>query len=114
MGALMSIMTNNQSYEENVREALKSLERFSEETYMSPELYSTIQNFLQTNYNEVYSQIDEKSLINQLVPHLKEELIYAQYGKIIYKFSHFFENLSNLDCLFDVVQTLKFLKVDKG
>lgn len=66
------------------------------------------------NYNEVYSELDFNDLINQLNPHLKEELIYAQYGKIIHRFDKFFGNLSNLDVLFKVSQSLKLLNISKG
>ena len=37
-GSMMSIMTENRTYEENLREAIKSLERFAEETSMSSKL----------------------------------------------------------------------------
>lgn len=76
-GSLMSIMTETRSYEEHVREAIKSLERFSEESDMSSDLFNLIANYLKQNYNEVYSIVDENDLVNELSPHLKEELIYA-------------------------------------
>ena len=37
-GSMMSIMTETRTYEENLREAIKSLERFAEETSMSHKL----------------------------------------------------------------------------
>ena len=51
-------MTEKRSYEESVRDAIKSLERFSEESNMSNELFNRIANYLQQNYKEVYSLVD--------------------------------------------------------
>jgi len=48
---------------------------------MSSILETEIESYLQQNYKEVYSLLDNNDLVNELNPHLKEELIYAQYGK---------------------------------
>ena len=76
-GSMLSIMTENRTYEENLREAIKSLERFAEETEMDNKLTTEITSYLQQNYKEVYSLLDNNDLVNELNAHLKEELIYA-------------------------------------
>ena len=60
IGNLTSIIANETANSENLYNKLKALEEFAKKTNLPEELHFKIRQFLENNYNELFSRIDEK------------------------------------------------------
>lgn len=59
IGNLTSIIANENANSENLYNKLKALEEFAKKTSLPEELHFKIRQFLENNYNELFSRIDE-------------------------------------------------------
>lgn len=61
----------------------------------------------------MFSKIEEELIIKELPPTLKEEVLFHQYGKIMFKFA-FFENMGNNDFVWSILQKINKITFDRG
>ena len=54
VGSLTTIITENQSQQENLNAKLKALEDFSADAKLDPRIHSQIRNFLSNNFKEMF------------------------------------------------------------
>ena len=65
------------------------------------------------NFSEMFSKVDEDSMIQELPSTLKEEVLFHQFGAIIKKFE-FFEKLRNNDLTWVLVKSMKKISFTPG
>jgi hypothetical protein len=51
----------------------------------------------------MFSKIEEELIVKELPPTLKEEVLFHQYGGIMFKFN-FFESIGNNDFVWSILQ----------
>jgi hypothetical protein len=68
---------------------LKALEEFAKKTNLPEDLHFKIRQFLENNYSELFSRIDEDELLKELPTYLREDVLY-------YRFHGLFESLDFL------------------
>lgn len=54
---------------------MKALEEFALQTNLPEDLNFKIRQFLENNYEELFSRIDEKQLVNELPITLRDEVL---------------------------------------
>lgn len=75
IGYLTSMIANEAANSENQYNKLKALEEFAKKTNMPDDLHYKIQQFLENNFEELFSRIDEKILISELPITLRDEVL---------------------------------------
>jgi len=110
VGSLTSVITDTATQEDNLISKLNALEDFAKETELDPDLHKRVEKFLINNYIELFSRVDEESMISELPPTLKEEIFYHQFGTLIYDLP-FLQDLDN-DCTWGIVKCLKKVKYE--
>ena len=54
---------------------MKALEEFAAKTGLPEDLNTKIRQFLENNYDELFTRIDEKQLVNELPITLRDEVL---------------------------------------
>lgn len=65
------------------------------------------------NFAELFSKVDEDSMLNELPSTLKEEVFFHQFGSIIKKFDYF-EKFRNNDLTWAIVKAFKKISFTPG
>ena len=89
------------------------MEEFALKTSLPDDLHYKIRQFLENNYDELFSRIDEKSLINELPITLRDEVLQHQFQGLMTSLE-FLRTCKNTEFIWALVQMLKKIKVDKG
>jgi hypothetical protein len=76
------------------------------------ELSKKIKTFIENNYEQLYSQGDEKQMIKMLTPSLRDELLSYIYGKIVSKIT-FLKECEDHDFLWHILPMLKLIQLQK-
>jgi len=84
VGSLTTVMTSVHDSQENLQNKLNALEDFSKESQLDDDLHFRVKNFLINNHTELFARIDEDQMIQELPPTFKEEVLFHQYGSLIY------------------------------
>jgi hypothetical protein len=113
VGSLTSVIINANSVDEELNRKLRALELFAIDSNLDSELHNSIRQFIYNNYSNMYSKIEEELIIMELPPTLKEEVLFHQYGKIMFKFA-FFENINNNDFVWSILQKIIKISFDRG
>lgn len=92
IGNLTSIIANENANSENLyvirfanifQNKLKALEEFAKKTKLPEELHFKIRQFLENNYNELFSRIDENQLLQELPITLRDEVFIHKYQGLL-------------------------------
>jgi hypothetical protein len=113
VGSLTSVIIDSNSVDEELNRKLKALEAFAAQSNLDPELLNSIRQFIYNNYSNMFSKIEEELIVKELPPTLKEEVLFHQYGGIMFKFT-FFENIGNNDFVWSILQKVTQISFDRG
>ena len=113
VGSLTSVISSEGSQQENLIGKLRALEEFAQETQLDQDLHNQVKTFLQNNYTELFSRVDEDALINELPPTLKEELYYHQFGSLIDNLA-FLKDMDNNEITWGIVKKLKKIRYQRN
>lgn len=83
IGYLTSMIANDAANSENLFNKLKALEEFANKTNLPDDLHFKIRQFLENNFDDLFSRIDEKILINELPITLRDEVLQHQYSGLL-------------------------------
>lgn len=72
---------------------------------MDKDLKVKIWNFLKDNYKEIQFKINSDKLVEDLPSHLKDEFLFMNYGKLMYKFN-FFKKLNDNDIVSSLLRVM--------
>lgn len=81
---------------------MKALEEFAKKTKLPEDLHFKIRSFIENNYHELFSRVDEDQLLHELPTTLREEVFFFRYGGLIDAIS-FLQNCSNSDFVWSLV-----------
>ncbi|CDW91576.1 cation channel family protein [Stylonychia lemnae] len=112
IGNLTSIIANENANSENLYNKLKALEEFAKKTNLPEELHFKIRQFLENNYNELFSRIDENQLLQELPITLRDEVFIHKYQGLLDAID-FLRECENNEFVWAMVQMLRKIKVDK-
>jgi hypothetical protein len=59
------------------------LEEFAKKTKLPEDLHFKIRQFLENNYAELFSRVDEESILHELPTTLREEVLIARFGQLL-------------------------------
>jgi hypothetical protein len=62
---------------------LKALEEFAKKTKLPEELHFKIKQFLDNNYSELFSRVDEDQLLRELPTTLREDVLQHRFGGLL-------------------------------
>jgi len=112
IGNLTSIIANENANSETLYNKLKALEEFAKKTKLPEDLHFKIKQFLENNYNELFSKIDEEGLLHELPTTLREEVLFHQFGGL-QKSIELLRRIDNHEFVWTLVQWLRKIKVIK-
>lgn len=92
---------------------MKALEEFAEQTGLPDDLHNKLRQFLENNFSELFSRIDEQQLLQELPITLRDEVLQSQFAGLITSL-HFIRDCENTEFMWAFVQALKKIKIDKG
>ena len=114
IGNLTSIIANENDNAENLYNRLKALEEFAKKTKLPEDLLFKIKNFLENNYNELFSQQDEEQLLAELPASLREDVLFHRYEGLIKSIELLRTwNENNNEFVWELVPRLKKIKMEK-
>jgi len=112
IGNLTTILANeNQNYE-NLYNKLKGLEEFAKKTNLPEELHFKIRQFLENNYHELFSRMDEDDLLKELPTTLREDVLFYRFHGL-FNSLNFLKQFVKQEFVWHLVQKLRKIKVDK-
>jgi hypothetical protein len=76
------------------------------------ELSKKIKKFIENNYEAIYNQDDEATIIKMLPPYLRDEVLSNTFGEVVEKIK-FFHDMDDVDFLWKVLPLLIPLKIEK-
>lgn len=71
-----------------------------------------MKQFIENNYQSLFSQDDEEKLIKTLPPSLRDEILRITYGEIIGNIT-FFKEMTDGDFLWKILPILRTIKLEK-
>jgi CRP-like cAMP-binding protein len=89
------------------------LEEFALKTNLPEDLNMKIRAFLENNYDELFSRIDEKQLVDEMPITLRDEVLQHQYQGLISTIEYL-KGCDNSEFIWAFVQQLRKIKVDKN
>jgi len=72
-----------------------------------------MKQFIENNYQSLFSQDDEDKLIKTLPPSLRDEILRITYGEIIGNIQ-FFKTMTDGDFLWKILPILRTIKLEKS
>ena len=124
VGSLTSVMIEQNSKEDQTINKLKALQKFFEDQKLKSQLdldnnKKTVEEFLEedrerqvleenirqfvyNNQKDLFSRMDEDMIVKEIPATLKEEVLFHQFGNLMFKFS-FFEKIGNNDFVWSML-----------
>lgn len=91
IAALTSLMTAEGTHEDGKKLKIEALDVFAQESGLDTALHTKVRKFLENNYSEVFVKIEVDTMIDELPPTMKEEVLFFQFGKLIDEFSFLYD-----------------------
>ena len=124
VGSLTSVMIEQNSKEDQTINKLKALQKFFEDQKLKSQLdldnnkktveeffeedrerqvlEENIRQFVYNNQKDLFSRMDEDMIVKEIPATLKEEVLFHQFGNLMFKFS-FFEKIGNNDFVWSML-----------
>ena len=91
---------------------MKALEEFAKKTNLPEDLHFKIRQFLENNYHELFSRMDEDDLLKELPTSLREKVLFFRFHGLFDSLEFLKANVKK-DFVWHMVQMLRKIKVDK-
>lgn len=88
------------------------MEEFAKKTKLPDDLHFKIRQFIENNYHELFSRVDEDQLLHELPTTLREDVLFFRFGGLI-EAIEFLNRCPNNEFVWALVQCLRKVKVDK-
>lgn len=83
VGVMTSFATSRHDKNEMLEKQLDALNKFSIDVELDPKIHLEIKSYMKNNAMNLYSNIDEAALIENLPSTLKSDIQLHQYGRLI-------------------------------
>eukprot|EP00347_Sterkiella_histriomuscorum_P015168 403358060 len=112
IGNLSLIIANESSSSQNLIDKMQSIDEFASKTHMPDDLTYKLKAFLEKNYEDLYSHLDDHIFLKELPQALKDEIFQHRFHHLIDAFE-LLKNCPSKDFIKDCLQVMKRIKVDK-
>ena len=107
-----SIISGNIEIDASIQMKVKSLAELAKLAGIPFELSKKIKKFIENNYEAIYNQDDEATIIKMLPPSLRDEVLSNTFGEVVEKVT-FFREMEDVDYLWKVLPLLTPFKIEK-
>ena len=97
----------------SIQNQVKSLAELAKIGNIPFELSKKIKKFIENNYDTIYNQDDEATIIKMLPPSLRDEVLGQTFGQTIDKIKYFRE-MEDFDFLWKILPMLTPFKIEKN
>jgi len=101
VASLTSIFTAEGTLQESLALKLRAFEIFAQDVELNSQLKKDIVNFLINNYQYLALKVEIETMINELTPTLKEDVLFNQFGFLI-KSLEFFQDIKESQCWWNI------------
>jgi hyperpolarization activated cyclic nucleotide-gated potassium channel 1 len=108
-----AIISGQIEIDASIQLRIKSLAELSKLADIPFELSKKIKKFIENNYEAIYNQDDEATIIKMLPPYLRDEVLSNTFGEVVEKIK-FFHDMDDVDFLWKVLPLLIPLKIEKS
>ena len=111
VASLTSIFTAEGTLQESLALKLRAFEIFAQDVELNSQLKKDIVNFLINNYQYLALKVEIETMINELTPTLKEDVLFNQFGFLI-KSLEFFQDIKESQCWWNIAQLMQKIQYD--